>query len=162
MESKTRRKLLKSVASAPIVMTVAPGAALATSSAFMCKAKDAAKASPKETLAPSKIDEWLRVQLDIVELHQYDSQARTWKKLPGQYFLGTDGATYWCLSDVSPDTLPARPTQYKVGNVSKQKVGTKFAMSYVGPNGTQVGYAWEKNAGSKMSASCWNSVTIKA
>src|SRR5215475_9473346 len=85
----------------PLVLTVGPGSAIARSSNQACLSRDAdrANAGMKKPVVMTQIDadDWLRVQVDLVELSVW--QGAELKALPGKYFLGTDKSTYWRLDE---------------------------------------------------------------
>jgi hypothetical protein len=152
MESR-RRAFLKVSAAAPVVLTVGPGSAIAASSSVACLARDA-KRDPT-VVAPST-DEWLRTQVNVVQLSQWNGQSCN--VIPGQYFLGPDRVTYWSIDG----NQSVMPTSYSVTDCVAQPVGTRYALVHIDQRGQPTGMAWEPKGGSPVTSSCWTSVRAAA
>jgi hypothetical protein len=156
-----RRKLLKGSLSAPMVFTVTPALGAARTTFMACF--DKGIENPGSTVAPLAElppDEWLRVDLDIVEIRMPNAKGQLVLQ-PGRYFVGTDRATMFRLDDVRPESTPATPMQafnaYAPG-MQTRVVERRRALAYVDRNGEIVGYAWQPSGGAHITASCYASV----
>ena len=155
---KTRRKVLKASAAAPLVLTVPTASATALTS-MTCRDRDAKLADPNHILASPGADEWLRKKIDIVELEIYDWKQKTWNHLKDRrFFLGMNNY-YWELDPTNPWSATATQRYEKrLGVREKSRVGERDALVYVATDGQVVGMAWQKYGGTKIMKSCWCSM----
>lgn len=185
-----RRRLLRLGAAAPMVLTLRPGASFGAS--MLCTEKgldaaDAARAESAEKLAVSPdADEWVRAQVDVVELHRIDFAANGSEdtRIEGKYVLGTDGTTYWRVDSGSPGAGPmiasAKSTprvslgdsgtvgkdapftgDYNTSNAIATPIEKRWALIKVDPKtGDPLGYSWEPQAvgGVVASDGCFASI----
>lgn len=183
-----RRRLLQLGTAAPMVLTLRPGASFGASMSCAEKADAAdtarAEAAEKLTVSPDA-DEWVRAQVDVVELHRVDFGANPQDTLiEGRYVLGTDGSTYWRVDSGSPGTGPmiasAKSTprvsfgdtgavgkdapvggEYNTSNAIATPIEKRWALIKVDPKtGEPLGYSWEPQAigGVATSDGCWASM----
>lgn len=156
-----RRRLLKGSISAPLVLTVTPALGIARTTFMACFNKGIA--NPAGTVAPLADippDEWLRIDLDIVEVRLPNAKGDLVLQ-PGRYFVGADRTTMFRLADVRPDSAPATPIQAFNGftpGMQTRVVERRRALAYVDRNGDIVGYAWQPSGGTHITASCYASV----
>lgn len=182
-----RRKLLRVGTAAPMVLTLRPGASFAAS--VLCTqrmhAADQARAEAAEKLsASSDADEWVRAQVDIVELQRTDLDAVDLAdaRVDGQYVLGTDGHTYWRVdsahSGMGPLIASTKSTprlsddvgigggepvsvDYNTSNTVATVLEKRWALIKVNPDtGEPLGYSWEPKAlsGVAVSMGCFASL----
>ncbi|HEY0877338.1 MAG TPA: hypothetical protein VGE10_02705 [Zeimonas sp.] len=149
-------------------------------------AADAARAAAAEKLATAPdADEWVRAQVDIVELRRIDFDANSLQDnlIEGKYVLGTDGSTYWRVDSgsagVGPMIASAKSTprvslgdgdliakdafsaDWNTSNAEATPVEKRWALIKVDrQTGEPLGYSWEPKAASglEVSAACWASV----
>lgn len=156
-----RRKLLKGTLSAPVVMTVTPVLGAARTTFMACV--DNAAAKPVSSVAPlaeAMPDEWLRVDLDILQVTMPDAQGKPAFQ-PGKYFIGPDKVSMYRLADTRPESAPATLVrQFNVGTPGMQAltIERRRALAYVDRQGNVVGYAWQPRGGAHITASCYASV----
>ncbi len=174
-----RRKLLRLGAAAPMVLTLRPGSSFGASIACTEKAQnaaDAARAESAEKLAMSAdADEWVRAQVDVLELYRTDFDTTKSSldsgKIEGKYVLGTDGSTYWRVDSGSPGAgpmiastqstprvsdgagsalgkdSPSSTDSFNTSNVTARPVEKRWALIKVDPKtGDPLGYSWEPQA----------------
>lgn len=156
-----RRKLLKGTLSAPVVMTVSPVLGAARTTFMACV--DNAAARPVSSVAPIASispDEWLRVDLDILQVTVMDAKGQPAVQ-PGRFFVGPDKVSMYRLADIRPETSPATPVrEFNVGTPGLQTrtIEKRRALAYVDRQGNVVGYAWQPRGGAQITASCYASV----
>lgn len=184
-----RRRLLRLGAAAPMVFTLRPGASFAASTLCTEKATaaDQARAEAADKLAASPdADEWVRAQVDIVELQRidFDSNAPDGNRIEGRYVLGTDGSTYWRVdggsSGVGPLMASTKSTprvsdggdgvlgkdapvggEYNTSNAIATPIEKRWALIRIDPRtGAPLGYSWEPQAigGVMASVGCFHSI----
>jgi len=158
-----RRSFVKGSVAAPLVLTVGPAAARAQSSTLMCLARDEQRAksgTPKPAaMIAVDADDWLRIQVDLFALNIWQGQEL--KAVDGKHFLGVDKTTYWRLDESVFGRPSAAPTAYNTSNCTARKLGERrFGLVYVDQRGGRTGYAFEKNGGNPVTASCWTSVAV--
>lgn len=164
--SALRRKLLRGSLSAPLVMTVTSAAGASRTTFTACLDNARLQPKPNRILARSHFgaDDWLRVQVDVFEVHMPDSDGKM-RKVPGRYFVGPDKNTMYKLaeqrSETTPPTVATRFTAHTPG-VQKQLVEKRFALAYADRNGKVVGYGWQDNGGAHCKKSCFSSVVARA
>lgn len=170
-----RRKLLRLGVAAPMVFTLRPGSSFAASTncAQRLGAADQARAEAADKLATSPdADEWVRAQVDIVELQRNDVGLQTLEesRIEGRYVLGTDGVTYWRVDSGSPGVGPLMAStkstprvsdggagvlgkdapmsaEFTVDNTVATPIEKRWALVKFDPNtGTPLGYSWEPQA----------------
>lgn len=185
-----RRNLLRLGAAAPMVLTLRPGSSFAAS--MLCTEKamdaaDAARADAAEKLAASPdADEWVRAQVDILELHRidFDGKGAQDTLIEGRYVLGTDGSTFWRVDSGSPGGGPmiasAKSTprvsfgggdvigkdasfsgDWNTSNAQGTPIEKRWALIKVDPKtGEPLGYSWEPEAvgGVATSVGCFHSL----
>jgi hypothetical protein len=156
-----RRKLLQGSVAAPLVLTVSPALGVARTTFMSCAQKGAGQ--PTGVVAPLAevpADEWLRVDLDVFQIHLTNAKGELVAQ-PGKYFVGPDRVTMFRLADVRPDSVPATPVQsfnaYTMG-LQRRVVERRRALAYVDEEGEVVGFAWQPAGGMHMTASCHASV----
>ncbi len=184
-----RRKLLRLGVAAPMVLTLRPGSSFGASANCTQKlgAADQARAEAAEKLATSPdADEWVRAQVDIVELYRNDlsSGSLADSRVEGKYVLGTDRYTYWRVDSGSPGVGPLMAStkstprvsdggadalgkdapvggDFNVDNASATPVEKRWALIRIDPQtGIPLGYSWEPQAmgGVLASVGCWASL----
>ncbi len=184
-----RRNLLRLGAAAPMVLTLRPGSSFAAS--MLCTEKamdaaDAARADAAEKLTTSPdADEWVRAQVDILELHRIDFDANGPQDtlIEGKYVLGTDRSTFWRVDSGSPGVGPmiasAKSTprvsfgndaigkdasfsgDWNTTNAQGTPIEKRWALIKVAPKtGEPLGYSWEPEAigGVPTSVGCFHSL----
>lgn len=157
-----RRKLLKGTLSAPMVMTVTPALGVARTSLMACM--DNAAGKPVGAVAPlanAYPDEWLRIELDILEVTLPNGKGEMVVQ-PGRYFAGYDRITMYKLADLRPESAPATPVrEFNAGTpgMRTRVVEKRRALAYVDRAGQVTGYAWEPRGGAHITASCYASIT---
>jgi hypothetical protein len=185
-----RRNLLRLGAAAPMVLTLRPGASFGASLLCTEKGQDAADAAraqqaPKIAASPDA-DEWVRAQVDILELHKIDFNAKGPQDtlIEGQFVLGTDRTTFWRVDSGSPGVGPmiasAKSTprvsfgtgdaigkdasfsdDWNTSTAQGTPIEKRWALIRVDPKtGEPLGYSWEPQAanGTEVSDACWASV----
>jgi hypothetical protein len=156
-----RRKLLKGTLSAPLVMTVSPVLGAARTTFMACV--DSSKSKPVSSVVPVgsiSQDEWLRVDLDILEVRIPNGNGELVMQ-PGKYFVGPDKTAMYKLADVRPESVPAtvvREFHAFTPGIRTRTVEKRRALAYVDRQGEIVGYAWQPRGGSHITASCYASV----
>jgi len=156
-----RRKLLKGTLSAPLVMTVTPVLGVARTTFMACV--DNAAAKPVSTVLPTPgayADEWLRVDLEIVEVSLPNAKGEQVVQ-SGRYFVGPDKVSMYRLASTRPDVSPATLVQQfnaSTMGLQRRPVEMRQALAYVNRDGRVVGYAWQPRGGSQITASCYASV----
>jgi hypothetical protein len=156
-----RRKLLKGTLSAPVVMTVSPVLGAARTTFMACV--DNAAAKPVSSVAPVAAmspDEWLRVDLDILQVTLPDAKGQPAVQ-PGRFFVGPDKVSMYRLAEIRPESSPATPVrEFNLGTPGMQTrtVEKRRALAYVDRQGNVVGYAWQPRGGAHITASCYASV----
>jgi hypothetical protein len=158
-----RRKLLKTSAGLPLVLTVRQASGWARTSLVQCLERDA-KRRPREVLSHNPhADELMRARMDILELSYWDDHKKKWVELEDRrFYLGMDKSTYWELDRHDPYRAPARPSKYRRGHgIREKRKGERYALVYVKEDGRVVGVAWEKHGGSHSTKSCWASLVPK-
>jgi hypothetical protein len=160
-DKSLRRRLVKGGLAAPLILTVSPALAVARTTFMACADKAATR--PVSSVAPTAAvspDEWLRVDLDILELTLPNEKGEPVVQ-PGRYFVGPDKAAMYRLADVRPDSAPATLVQrfnaHTIG-LQKRTVEKRRALAYVDREGHVVGYAWQRRGGAQITASCYASV----
>ncbi|MCD6680675.1 MAG: hypothetical protein LT102_08490 [Burkholderiaceae bacterium] len=184
-----RRNLLRLGAAAPMVLTLRPGASFAAS--MLCTergldAADAARADAAEKLATSPdADEWVRAQVDILELHKIDFNGNGPQDtlIEGKYVLGTDRTTFWRVDGGvggGPMIASAKSTprvsfgdggaigkdasfsgDWNTSNAQGSPIEKRWALIKVDPKtGEPLGYSWEPEAigGVATSVGCFHSL----
>lgn len=170
-----RRRLLRFGVAAPMVLTLRPGSSFgaSTTCAQRLGAADQARAEAAEKLATSPdADEWVRAQVDIVELHRTDLDVKALAdtRVEGRYVLGTDGVTYWRVDGGSAGVGPLMPStkstprvsdsgagvlgkdapvsaEFTVNNSVATPIEKRWALVKFDPQtGTPLGYSWEPQA----------------
>lgn len=185
-----RRKLLRFGVAAPMVLTLRPGSSFGASATCVQKmgAADQARAEAAEKLATSPdADEWVRAQVDIVELYRNEVSAASLmdSKVEGKYVLGTDQLTYWRVDGGSPGFGPQMAStkstprvsdggagvlgkdapvsaDFNIHNTIATPIEKRWALVKFDPNtGTPLGYSWEPQAinGFCISAACHASIS---
>jgi hypothetical protein len=156
-----RRKLLGGTVAAPLVMTVTPVLGQARTTFMACI--DNAAARPVGLVAPlehATADEWLRVDLDILEVKLLKEDG-TLVTQPGRFFVGPDGVSVFRLAEPRPESAPATPVRefsaFTPG-MQKRTVEKRRALAFVDKNGGVIGYAWQPRGGAHITASCYASV----
>jgi len=96
--------------------------------------------------------------VDVCELYEQKDR-KGLERIEGKFFLGTDRTHYWKFDDKEgPNGLAATKTDYTTNKVVARKTGqVKHALVHIGPDGTPLGYAYEKNGGHPITRSCWQS-----
>jgi hypothetical protein len=158
-----RRKLLKSSAALPVILTVRQASGNAKTSLVQCLEADAKK-KPHEVFAyDSYTDEFMRAKKDILELEYWDDGKKKWVEIKDRrFYLGMDNSTYWELDRDDPYRAPAKPSSHRKGyGVREKKKGERHTLVYVKDDGHVVGEAWEKHGGNHCSKSCWASLVPK-
>lgn len=156
-----RRKLLKGTLSAPVVMTVSPVLGAARTTFMACV--DNAAVRPVSSVAPiaaASPDEWLRIDLDILQVTLPDGKGQPVVQA-GRFFVGPDKVSMYRLAEIRPEASPATPVrEFNVGTPGMQTrmVEKRRALAYVDREGNIVGYAWQPRGGSHITASCYASV----
>jgi len=184
-----RRNLLRLGAAAPMVLTLRPGASFAASMNCIEKgmnAADEARAAGAEKLtASADADEWVRAQVDILELRRIDFAAKSPQDtlIEGKYVLGTDGTTFWRVDGGvggGPMIASAKSTprvsfgdggaigkdasfsgDWNTSNAQGTPIEKRWALIKVDrTTGEPLGYSWEPKAenGLAISDACWASV----
>ena len=160
-----RRRLLQGSLSAPLVMTVtsAVGAGRTTFTACLDNARLQPK--PYRVMARSNYgsDDWLRVQVDVLEVSFSDGDGKMIKQ-PGKYFVGPDKSTLYKLaesrSETTPPTIATKFNAYTPG-MQKQVVEKRYALAFADNHGKVVGYGWQDNGGAHCKKSCFSSVVAR-
>ena len=156
-----RRKLLTGSLSAPLVFTVAPALGAAQTTFMACVRRgDALPVGTVAPLAQLPADEWLRVDLDILEVRLPNAKGELVAQ-PGRYFVGFDRNTMFRLADMRPESTPATPVgSFNASTLGLQKrvIERRRALAYVDHDGEVVGYAWQPSGGAHITASCYASV----
>jgi hypothetical protein len=156
-----RRKLLKGTLTAPLVMTVSPVLGAARTTFMACV--DNAAAKPVSSVAPVagiNPDEWLRIDLDILQVTLADGKGQPVVQ-PGRFFVGPDKVSMFRLADIRPESMPATPVrEFNLGTPGMQTrtIEKRRALAYVDREGSVVGYAWQPRGGAHITASCYASV----
>jgi hypothetical protein len=156
-----RRKLLKGTLSAPVVMTVTPALGAARTTFMACVDNSAAK--PVSSIAPlanAHPDEWLRIELDILEVAVPNGKGELVVQ-PGRFFAGYDKISMYKLADVRPESVPATLVrEFNAGTMGMRTrtIEKRRALAYVDREGHVVGYAWQRRGGAQITASCYASV----
>ena len=156
-----RRKLLKGTLAAPVVMTVTPALGAARTTFMACV--DNSAANPVSAIAPlssAHEDEWLRVELDILEVTLPNGKGEMVAQ-PGRYFAGFDKISMYKLADTRPESAPAiLVREFNAGTMGMRTrvVEKRRALAYVDRQGNVIGYAWQRRGGWQITASCYASV----
>ena len=156
-----RRQLLKGTLSAPVVMTVTPALGVARTTFMACVDNSAVK--PVSSIAPlasANPDDWLRIELDILEVSLPNGKGEVVVQ-PGRYFAGFDRISMYRLADTRPESAPARLVrEFNAGTpgVRTRVIEKRRALAYVDREGHVVGYAWQRRGGWQITASCYASV----
>jgi len=171
MDNKQRRRILTGSASLPIILTIQSGSALAATSSA-CRVKDAGKTQPallpeasdNSSLASAGPDEWMRKNIQLVNL-KVDGAQNFYTGPSGStnFFRNIEGSYYFEFTDtMSPPTLLNGLTAPKPGavNVVETDVanGVRSALVHVDESGKMTGFAWDtSSSGQKITSSCWTS-----
>jgi hypothetical protein len=156
-----RRKLLTGGLSAPLVFTVTPALGVAQTTFMACLRRG--DALPVGAVAPpahAPPDEWLRIDLDILEIRLPNAKGELVAQ-PGRFFVGSDRITLFRLADVRPESAPATPVgafNAATLGIQTRVVEKRRALAYVNRDGEIVGYAWQPRGGAHITASCYASV----
>jgi hypothetical protein len=160
----TRRRLLQGTLGAPLVMTVTPVLGVARTTFMACLNKS--EGQPEGATAPLEgalPDEWLRVDLDIVEVTVLNERGAAVPQ-PGRYFVGPDRVAMYRLDDVRPEAAPATLVNgfnAHTYGMQTRTVERRRALAHVDEHGNLVGYAWQPRGGSRITASCYASIIAR-
>lgn len=185
----SRRNLLRLGAVAPMVLTLRPGSSFAASTTCTSttSAADTARGEAANKLTADDSDEWVRAQVDLVELERVADTSEA-AKIDGLFVLGTDGYTYWRVdtegasTGLLMDSMKTTPrvtwggrsallaktpgsSDFNTGNVVSTTVARRFALIRVDPEtGMPLGYSWEPQAvsGILVSDGCFASMNMRA
>jgi hypothetical protein len=111
-------------------------------------------------LAEASPDEWLRIDLDILQVSLPDGKGQPTVQ-PGRFFVGPDKVSMYRLAEVRPEASPAiLVREFNVGTPGMQTrtLEKRRALAYVDRDGRVVGYAWQPRGGAHITASCYASV----
>lgn len=159
-DKPSRRRIIQGLA-APMVLTVAPGAALAQGSLGLCLQRantEATSAVNPAAAITTSTDKWLRIQRPLTRL-KIDGRSLGNRK----FFVGLNNR-YWQLIPQSGGRYSAQITDYTDGGFGVEKVpvssgiNTIFAIVYIDETGTVKGLALENNGGLISTQSCYTSI----